>query len=63
VTCDDARVLMHALLDDELDLANALEVQRHIEGDALNARANSKCLPRCAPGSRMLHCGSRLRLA
>ena len=28
---DDARVLMHALLDDELDLATALELQRHIE--------------------------------
>ena len=34
MTCDDARVLMHALLDDELDLATALEVQRHIEGCA-----------------------------
>jgi anti-sigma factor RsiW len=32
VTCDDARVLMHAFLDDELDLARALEVERHIEG-------------------------------
>jgi anti-sigma factor RsiW len=32
VTCDDARVLMHAFLDDELDLATALEVERHIEG-------------------------------
>ncbi|HEV2171863.1 MAG TPA: anti-sigma factor [Candidatus Binatus sp.] len=32
MTCDDARVLMHALLDDELELATALEVQRHIEG-------------------------------
>lgn len=32
MTCDDARVLMHALLDDELDLAHALEIQRHIEG-------------------------------
>jgi anti-sigma factor RsiW len=32
VTCDGARVLMHALLDDELDLATALEVQRHVEG-------------------------------
>lgn len=31
MTCDDTRVLMHALLDDELDLANALEVQRHIQ--------------------------------
>lgn len=29
---DSARVLMHAFLDDELDLATALEVQRHIEG-------------------------------
>lgn len=32
MTCEDARVLMHALLDDELDLATALEVERHIEG-------------------------------
>jgi anti-sigma factor (TIGR02949 family) len=32
VTCEDARILMHAFLDDELDLATALEVERHIEG-------------------------------
>ncbi len=39
MTCDDARVLMHALLDDELDLTKALEVQRHIEGCPECARA------------------------
>jgi anti-sigma factor RsiW len=37
VNCDDARVLMHGHLDGELDLADDLEVQRHIE----------EC-PRCA---------------
>ena len=34
MTCDNARVLMHALLDDELDLGTALEVERHIHGCA-----------------------------
>jgi anti-sigma factor RsiW len=37
LNCDDARVLMHGHLDGELDLADDLEVQRHIE----------EC-PRCA---------------
>jgi anti-sigma factor RsiW len=37
VNCDDARVLMHAHLDGELDLAAGLEVERHLE----------EC-PRCA---------------
>ena len=37
MNCDDARVLMHGHLDGELDLADDLEVQRHIE----------EC-PRCA---------------
>jgi anti-sigma factor RsiW len=37
VTCDDARLLMHGHLDGELDLADDLEVQRHID----------EC-PRCA---------------
>ena len=37
MNCDDARVLMHGLLDGELDLAAGLEVERHIE----------EC-PRCA---------------
>jgi anti-sigma factor RsiW len=31
VNCDDARLLMHGHLDGELDLADDLEVQRHIE--------------------------------
>ena len=31
MNCDDARVLMHGHLDGELDLADDLEVQRHIE--------------------------------
>jgi anti-sigma factor RsiW len=31
VNCDDARVLMHGHLDGELELADDLEVQRHIE--------------------------------
>jgi anti-sigma factor RsiW len=37
LNCDDARVLIHGHLDGELDLANDLEVQRHID----------EC-PRCA---------------
>ncbi|MFZ2064044.1 MAG: zf-HC2 domain-containing protein, partial [Candidatus Binatus sp.] len=37
MNCDDARMLMHGHLDGELDLADDLEVQRHIE----------EC-PRCA---------------
>jgi anti-sigma factor RsiW len=37
VNCDDARLLLHGHLDGELDLADDLEVQRHIE----------QC-PRCA---------------
>jgi anti-sigma factor RsiW len=37
LNCDDARVLMHGHLDGELNLADDLEVQRHIE----------EC-PRCA---------------
>ena len=37
MNCDDARVLMHGHLDGELNLADDLEVQRHIE----------EC-PRCA---------------
>ena len=37
MNCDDARLLMHGHLDGELDLADDLEVQRHIE----------EC-PRCA---------------
>jgi anti-sigma factor RsiW len=37
VNCDDARLLMHGHLDGELDLADDLEVQRHID----------EC-PRCA---------------
>ena len=31
MNCDDARLLMHGHLDGELDLADDLEVQRHIE--------------------------------
>jgi anti-sigma factor RsiW len=31
MNCDDPRVLMHGHLDGELDLADDLEVQRHIE--------------------------------
>jgi anti-sigma factor RsiW len=31
VNCDDSRLLMHGHLDGELDLADDLEVQRHIE--------------------------------
>jgi anti-sigma factor RsiW len=31
VNCDDARLLIHGHLDGELDLADDLEVQRHIE--------------------------------
>ena len=31
MNCDDARVLMHGHLDGELELADDLEVQRHIE--------------------------------
>jgi anti-sigma factor RsiW len=37
LNCDDARILIHGHLDGELDLADDLEVQRHIE----------EC-PRCA---------------
>jgi len=32
VNCDDARVLMHAFLDDELDLSTAVEFERHLAG-------------------------------
>jgi anti-sigma factor RsiW len=34
VTCDDARILLHAQLDGELDAARDLELTRHIEGCA-----------------------------
>ena len=30
MNCDDARVLMHAFLDDELDLARGVELERHL---------------------------------
>jgi len=32
VNCDDARVLIHPYLDDEIDLATAVELQRHLAG-------------------------------
>jgi anti-sigma factor RsiW len=34
VTCDDARILLHAQLDGELDAARDFELTRHIEGCA-----------------------------
>ena len=34
MTCDDARILLHAELDGELDAARDLELTRHIEGCA-----------------------------
>ena len=37
MTCDESEVLLHALLDGELDAGNALEVEQHIAG-----------CPRCA---------------
>ena len=37
MTCDDAGVLLHALLDGELDAGHAREVEAHIAG-----------CPRCA---------------
>ena len=38
MNCDDARVLMHAFLDDELDLATAVELERHLAGCVKCAR-------------------------
>ena len=37
MTCDEARVLLHALLDGELDAGHAREVEAHVAG-----------CPRCA---------------
>ncbi|HYL58414.1 MAG TPA: anti-sigma factor [Candidatus Acidoferrales bacterium] len=51
MNCDDARILLHAHLDGELDLARDLEVQRHI----------ADC-PRCTPEySAMLALRARLK--
>ena len=41
MTCDEAEVLLHALIDDELDAGNAHEVESHIAG-----------CPRCAAALR-----------
>lgn len=38
MNCDDARVLMHAFLDDELDLATGVELERHLAGCPACAR-------------------------
>ncbi|MCJ9703661.1 anti-sigma factor, partial [Bradyrhizobium sp. SHOUNA76] len=32
MTCDEARILLHALLDGELDAGHAREVEAHIAG-------------------------------
>ena len=32
MTCDEARMLLHALLDNELDAGHAREVEAHIAG-------------------------------
>ena len=34
MTCDEVEVLLHALLDGELDAGHAREVEAHIEGCA-----------------------------
>lgn len=35
MTCDQARQLLHGYLDDELDLATALQMQQHLQGCAV----------------------------
>ncbi|MEA3025005.1 MAG: hypothetical protein QOF91_290 [Alphaproteobacteria bacterium] len=58
MTCDDAKVLLHALLDGELDAGHAREVEAHIAG-----------CPRCAAELRQYRemrqamSGANLRLA
>jgi anti-sigma factor RsiW len=41
MTCNEAEILLHALLDDELDAGNARDVEAHVE-----------TCPRCAPQLR-----------
>ena len=48
MTCDEASILMHALIDGELDAGHAREVETHIAGCAALRGAPAR-VPRDAP--------------
>ena len=48
MTCDEAEVLLHALIDGELDAGHAREVEDHIAGCPGCAAAASRPIARCS---------------
>ena len=61
MTCDDARILLHALIDGELDAGHALEVEAHIAGCAgctAEPNANPRSSERRLGASCCRGCGS-----
>ena len=49
MTCEEAEVLLHALIDGELDAGHAREVEAHVAG-CPRCAARARRLPRDAPG-------------
>ena len=57
MTCEEAEVLLHALIDGELDAGHTREVERHVAGCARCAArlAASRDLQQALAGGRLRH--------